>query len=260
MGWVLIVIPLIFVGIGVFAYSNGIFEINQTNLDKSLQNIPQGIQNVGKTAKNYASDTNVILRDTLNKQLDDAKMKPINIPVDDIQNITQLIPENTIVNEKPEIDKLQLEHQVHFLTNQYRVDHGLSSLDWDDDLANVARHHSVDMASRNYFSHDTLEGKSPTDRGVSQGYDCEKIVDNLIYSGIAENIFQNNLYDKVWYINGIPTSYEWNDLDAIATSTVDGWMASPGHRENILTSTYDKEGIGVEISSDDKVYITQNFC
>jgi uncharacterized protein YkwD len=37
-------------------------------------------------------------------------------------------------------------------------------------------------------------------------------------------------------------------------------MESPGHRENILTKTYDSEGIGVEISADDKVYITQNFC
>ncbi len=116
------------------------------------------------------------------------------------------------------------------------------------------------MASRNYFSHDTLEGKDPTDRGTFQGYHCQKTIGNLIYSGIAENIFQNNLYDTVWTTNGIPTSYDWNDLDSLATSTVDGWMDSPGHRENILTSTYDKEGIGVEISSDDKVYITQNFC
>ena len=253
-------IPLIFVGIGVFAYSNGILEINPTNLDKSIQSLPQGIQTVGETAKNYASNTGMILRETLGKQLDDAKMKPISIPVDDIQSIPPLIQESNIVNEKPEIDKLQLEHQIHFLTNQHRIDHGLSPLGWDDDLANVARHHSKDMASRNYFSHETPEGKNPTDRGLSKGYDCEKIVGNLIYRGIAENIFQNNLYDKVWYINGIPTSYEWNDLDAIATSTVTGWMESPGHRENILTATYNKEGVGVEISSDDKVYITQNFC
>ncbi len=37
-------------------------------------------------------------------------------------------------------------------------------------------------------------------------------------------------------------------------------MNSPGHRENILTEIYDREGIGVEITDDHKVYVTQNFC
>jgi len=37
-------------------------------------------------------------------------------------------------------------------------------------------------------------------------------------------------------------------------------MNIPGHRKNILTSTYDKEGMGIAIGSDGKVLITQNFC
>ena len=37
-------------------------------------------------------------------------------------------------------------------------------------------------------------------------------------------------------------------------------MNSPGHRENILTGVFDREGIGVEITQDYKVYVTQNFC
>jgi uncharacterized protein YkwD len=81
-----------------------------------------------------------------------------------------------------------------------------------------------------------------------------------IYSGLAENIFQGNLYDKYYTINGIITSYDWNTNEKIAISTVDGWMESPGHRKNILTEMFDLEGIGVVIDEDDKVYITQNFC
>lgn len=47
----------------------------------------------------------------------------------------------------------------------------------------------------------------------------------------------------------------------IAKSTVNGWLSSPGHRKNILTSTYDKEGIGVAVSLErNEVYITQIFC
>jgi uncharacterized protein YkwD len=37
-------------------------------------------------------------------------------------------------------------------------------------------------------------------------------------------------------------------------------MGSSGHRENILSSAYDREGIGVAIAKDDKVYITEDFC
>lgn len=54
--------------------------------------------------------------------------------------------------------------------------------------------------------------------------------------------------------------YYWNSSDKIAGKALEGWMKSPGHRKNILTPHWKREGIGVEISADDKVYITQNFC
>ena len=113
--------------------------------------------------------------------------------------------------------------------------------------------------SPNFFSHDNLIGQDPTERGRLAGYYCRKDFGSYYTEGIAENIFQNNLYDSVTYYNGIP-SYDWNTQEEIAKSTVSGWMTSPGHRENILTATYDKEGIGVAISSDDEVLITQDFC
>jgi uncharacterized protein YkwD len=37
-------------------------------------------------------------------------------------------------------------------------------------------------------------------------------------------------------------------------------MKSPGHRKNILTPHWGKEGIGITISPDGKEYVTQNFC
>jgi hypothetical protein len=62
----------------------------------------------------------------------------------------------------------------------------------------------------------------------------------------------------VTYYNSIP-KYNWNSQDEIAQSTVQGWMNSPGHHDNILRSTWDTEGIGVAISGD-KVYITEDFA
>jgi hypothetical protein len=60
-------------------------------------------------------------------------------------------------------------------------------------------------------------------------------------------------------VNGVKY-YDWNTLEEIAESTVEGWMNSPGHRKNILIPVWQREGIGVSIAPDDKVYITENFC
>lgn len=61
-------------------------------------------------------------------------------------------------------------------------------------------------------------------------------------------------------INGVPTYY-WKKQAEIAISVVKGWMSSPGHRKNILTQTYDAEGIDVAVTLERcEVYITQNFC
>lgn len=238
--------------IGVF----GLVLLDQGFLDSTIQHAPKTIQDVSNTAKNITKETVSKLKETIDESLTAVELESIDI--DDIKNVVVKIPEQNQLGQ-PIIDKIKLEKQIHSLTNQYRTQNGLQALSWDDKLANIARTHSQDMALRDYFSHDTLEGKDPTDRGTSQGYRCQKTIGNLIYSGIAENIFQNNLYDSVTIIGIVPI-YDWNSQDSLTKSTVDGWMNSPGHRENILESNYDKEGIGVAIASDDKVYITQNFC
>lgn len=235
-------------------------DIDQGNLEKSIQNVPEKIQDTAKTAKDIATKTSTTLQETVNEQLGSVQKNVNQIPVDTISDIPKKIQEQNPLNKKPIIDKNELEKKIHLLTNQYRVQNGLVALSLDDDLSGIARNHSQDMAARNYFSHDSPEGIDPTGRGTSHGYKCEKRIGNVIYSGIAENIFQNNLYDQYWITNGVITSYDWNTLEDIAQSTVDGWMNSAGHRQNILTETYDAEGIGVEISSNDKVYITQDFC
>lgn len=244
--------------IAVFAYSNGILEINQDNLEKSIQDMPENIQDVSKIATDVTTETISKIRETIDEEFIPNHLEPVDVTGDNIKSTPVQIQEKNQLGQ-PIIDKTELEKQVHIRTNQYRIENGLNTLSWDDTLSNIARNHSQDMASRDYFSHDSPEGKDPTDRGTSQGYRCQKTVGNLIYSGIAENIFQNNLYDSVTIIGIVPI-YDWNSQDELAKSTVDGWMESLGHRENILTKTYDREGIGVEISSDSKVYITQDFC
>jgi uncharacterized protein YkwD len=162
-------------------------------------------------------------------------------------------------NSAPAIDIPALEMEIHTLINEQRRSNGILDLSYDSSLASVARKHSADMAQNNFFSHTNLQGLGPTARGSLDGYSCDKTYGDYSTMGISENIFQNNLYNSVMYSNGVP-HYAWNSPAAIAQSTVSGWMNSPGHRQNILTSTYDREGIGVAIASDDKVYITEDFC
>lgn len=247
-------------GIVLFFYANNVVEVNQESIQKTIQEIPQEIQQTSETTKDIVIETSGKIKETIDKNLENPPIKTDDIPINKITEIPKKIQESNPINQKPTIDTIELEKKIHHLINQERQYNGLSALVWDDRLSNVARIHSKDMASRGYFSHDTPEGLDPTARGAKYGVRCEKTIGNLIYSGIAENIFQNNLYNRVWYTNGIPTSYEWNDMDDLAQSTVSGWMESSGHRQNILAQTYDREGIGIAISSDDKVYITQNLC
>jgi uncharacterized protein YkwD len=163
-----------------------------------------------------------------------------------------------LISQKPEINIPELEKQIHVLINEEREKRGLSALAWNDKLSIIARKHSQDMANRNYFAHSDPEGHDFCYRYRQEGFNCEVHVGNYIYMG-AENIFQNNLYSSVTYYGGSP-SYDWNTQEEIAESTVQGWMNSPGHRKNILIAYWKREGIGVAISNDDKVYITEDFC
>ena len=136
---------------------------------------------------------------------------------------------------------------IHMLVNQARQENGLPTLSYDDKLASIAFAHSQDMGNRNYFSHTTPDGKTPTERAIEAGYgDCRKDHGSYFTYGIGENIYE-----------------EWgNHLGSqsdIAHATFNSWMNSQGHRENILNSNYDREGIGAAFVGN-AVYVTEDFC
>ena len=65
-------------------------------------------------------------------------------------------------------------------------------------LSGIARGTVTTWQSANYFSHKSPEGLGFPDRYQQAGYACSVPQGNTIYTG-AENIFQNNLYDRVVY-------------------------------------------------------------
>ncbi len=161
---------------------------------------------------------------------------------------------------RPGLSISALEQRIHESINAERVRNRSPGLELDEGLSRIARAHSLDMATRNYFDHVNPEGKTPKDRGDAGGFSCRKGLPDGSYAiGLAENLFQNNLYDRVMFIDGKP-SYAWNSLEHIAATTVQGWMESRDHRTNILDRSHDRSGIGIALTPDDKVLITQVFC
>ncbi|MFB9253813.1 CAP domain-containing protein [Sphaerisporangium melleum] len=121
----------------------------------------------------------------------------------------------------------QLETAAVRLTNRERTLRGCAPLRIDARLTRSARAHSRDMASRNYFGHNSPGGSGPWDRMARAGY----------ANSAAENIARG---------------YE------TAEEAVRGWMSNSGHRRNILNCRITTVGVGVAYGSGD-IWWTQDF-
>ncbi len=121
-----------------------------------------------------------------------------------------------------------LEAEMLKLVNKERAAKGLKPVEADEELAKVARKHSMDMFVRGYFSHYTPERKNPFDRMRE---------DNVVFLMAGENLALSQTLDMAH----------------------DGLMKSPGHRANILNPTFGRLGIGIMDGGIYGLMITQNF-
>lgn len=106
--------------------------------------------------------------------------------------------------------------------NAERTSRGLKALKRDADLAKAARGHSRDMVRNNFFDHTSRNGDSVGDRIRDAGYgrpgDGWRVGENLGW-GTGNR--------------GTPNAI------------VDAWLASGGHRENMLKGAFREVGVGV---------------
>jgi len=101
------------------------------------------------------------------------------------------------------------------LVNAERTGRGTKKLSANDKLTRAAQSHAEDMEKRDYFDHDTPEGKTAADRVLATGYE---------FTALGENIARGYATPK---------------------AAVKGWMKSKGHRDNILGQQYTEFGLGV---------------
>ena len=104
--------------------------------------------------------------------------------------------------------------RVLYLTNLERRNVGLPPLKGEVDLDAAALGHAFDMAVRNYFDHESLDGRQPWDRVRDEGYSFQRAGENIAA--------------------GQPT----------AESVLRAWMDSPAHRLNILDPEFRELGAG----------------
>lgn len=121
---------------------------------------------------------------------------------------------------------LAFESEVVSLVNDIRAQYGLSALTINQDLCQVARYKSQDMAEKGYFAHESPTYGSPFQMMQSFG---------ISYRTAGENI-----------------AYGQQTPQAV----VNAWMNSSGHRANILNSSYTQIGVGFYASG---YYWTQMF-
>jgi uncharacterized protein YkwD len=109
------------------------------------------------------------------------------------------------------------------LVNRERTSRGERALKADLDLQQAAQAHSQDMAAGDYFEHDGRGGSTPLSRMRAAGY--------IFSSHLGYAIGENIAWATLWL--------------ASPKAIVTGWMASPGHRANILDATFRDTGVGV---------------
>lgn len=122
-----------------------------------------------------------------------------------------------------------LEQDAFNQINAYRQSKDLSPLAWNEEIAKVARVHSIEMANGSVaFGHDGFSDRAKV------------LQQKISLRGLAENV-------------------AYNDYPDPAHTSVNGWIESAGHRTNIENAAYTLTGMGVAKSSDGAYYFTQLF-
>lgn len=121
--------------------------------------------------------------------------------------------------------------EIVILVNLEREQHGLAPLHVNPRLVEDAKLHADQIARTGVFAHVILGVRYPTPpaRALAAGYRWDALGENLALG-----------YDD-------------------ATSAVDAWMRSPGHRRNILGRDYTETGVVLAPDAEGNMIAVQTF-
>ena len=144
-----------------------------------------------------------------------------------------LWPQLSAATTIPQEHHILQEAEVVYLGNLARQANGVPPLRWNRQLSQASRWFSWDSVENRpepYCGHQDSQGNWPGDRAWAFGYRG--------FAG-AENAFCGYVTPQ---------------------QAIDGWMNSPGHRDNLLSPGSREVGIGYYLrTSDNRGYVTQKF-
>jgi uncharacterized protein YkwD len=125
----------------------------------------------------------------------------------------------------------EMEKGLFLVLNRERTARNLPALKPFPPLTALARRQSSEMARLGILMHTSAAGKSYTDRLVDAG---------ILFAANGENVARSG--------TSVP--------EAIHQS----FMASPGHRENVLNPDFDQVGIGIVRGKGGSYFVTEDFA
>jgi uncharacterized protein YkwD len=187
-------------GIVAILFFNGIIEINQENLDETIQNFPQNLPQVPEDFPTIPIQVSEPIKDI------------VDTSVEEINKIEEKIKEQSLPEESSEEYALK---SIDYI-NQKRAQYGKNPITHDSRVYDLAMARVKDMHEYEYHDHtNPFTGTCPYNMKSDFGLNSNE--------NVAENSY---LFGEI----GNPTIYNPSYIEII-----DGWMESTGHRMNLLS-------------------------
>lgn len=138
------------------------------------------------------------------------------------------------------IDYTKLHACMYFIVNEKRKEKHLPALKYSVNLEAAAWHHAKIMHDKGFFSHHNPYDKTretPAQRAKLAGITNPKIAENIA--------LQTSIQKRITYLE-------------LAEIFIKQWLASPGHRANILSEKALSLGVGI-YAGEKGVYAVQTF-
>lgn len=152
-------------------------------------------------------------------------------------------------DDRKPLNTTAAERAIAAAVSDERTARGLGPVEYESRLAGVARSHSSDMIAREYYAHISPDGDAAFERVKSSSVSCSSVGENIAATW-WQTTFETTSGEREFHMSA----------QELANGIVEQWLNSPEHRENMLDPDWERIGVGVAVTEEGEVLVTQNFC